>query len=126
MLNLDICNEEYIFMALQGRSSEIGQRSAGMYNRVFNETMVYWTKESANASNGQGPRAIWFDQTYGTWNLGQLANLGSNLYYLISTSSPICPYASDAEWSYFDGTERVEENLDSKITLTPWKIGKLG
>ena len=123
MLNTDICNEDYVFMALQGRSSEIQQTSAGMYDRVSNETMVYWTKESANASNAQ---AIWFDQTYGTWRLGQLANLGSNLNYLTSTSSPICPYASDTEWSYFDGTEQVEENLDSIITLTPWKIGKLG
>ena len=113
-------------MALQGRGSEMRQRSAGTYERVSNETMVYWTKEYANASNGQEPTAIWFDQTYGTWKLGLLANLGSSLNYLISTSSPICPYASDVEWSYFDGTEQVEENLDSKITLTPWKIGIFG
>ena len=123
MVLTDICNEDYLFMALQGRSSEKQQRSAGLYERVSNATMVYWTKESANASDGQEPRAIWFDQTYGSWRLGRLAVLGSGVYYLTSTSSPTCPYASDTEWSYFDGTEKVEENLDSKITLTPWNTG---
>ena len=69
MLLADICNEEYIFMELQGRSSDMQGLSAGMYERVSNETMIYWTKESSNKSISE-PKAIWFDQTYGIWVLG--------------------------------------------------------
>ena len=122
MLHADVCNEEHIFMELQGRSSDLQGLSAGIYERVSNETMIYWTKESSNKSISE-PKAIWFDQTYGIWVLGRLADLGSSLLYLKSKSSPLCPYISDTEWAYYDGTETVEENLDSKITLTPWNTG---
>ena len=56
-------------MELQGRSSDMQGLSAGMYERVSNETMIYWTKESSNKSISE-PKAIWFDQTYGIWVLG--------------------------------------------------------
>ena len=93
------CSEQ-IAVSLSGRVYQELSEYAGTYERMFNETFLYWVKNDT---------ALWLDQTQRFWDIGLLKDLGSDSAYMHSEFLTLCPESLSVSWKSYYNAEWNED-----------------